>query len=226
MARCQKLIQNDMRSLTLPFLGSVLIAAGCASPGPTARPGATAARDISWDARRPLAWSDFRGPVDGTAAAERVAMTAATLRWNYEYALEREASSCRYWIEQVDSEAVFNQADSWVRPGYLTEPILRHEQGHFDLTEVFKRELDSRTADLVGARAACSGPTLDAAVATAERGAAERVQSVFNAVWETYAATQALYDRRTQHGTLAGEQALWSEAITAALASGRWQPPR
>jgi hypothetical protein len=214
-----------MRGLVLTVLGSVLIAAGCASPGPTARPGTTAARDINWDARRPLAWSDFRGPADGNAATERVAMTAATLRWNYEYALEREASRCRYWIEQVGSEAVFNQADSWVRPGYLTDTILRHEQGHFDLTELYKRELDARTADLIGARATCSGATLDDAVAAAERGAAERVQAVFDAIWEMYTATQALYDRSTQHGTLADEQALWSRAISEALASGRWQPP-
>jgi hypothetical protein len=153
-------------------------------------------------------------------------MTAATLRWSYEYALERATDSCRYWIETITSVAVFNPADSWVKPGYLTDAILRHEQGHFDLTQIFKRELDARTASLIGTRSSCTGATLEDAVASAERGAAGRVQSVFDDVWQMYVDTQARYDGHTGHGTLAGEQDLWSQAITEALASDRWQPPR
>jgi hypothetical protein len=215
-----------MRSLVPPLLGLILIATGCTSSGPVARPGTTAARDIHWDARRPLGWSDFRGPVDATADRQRVAMTAASLRWNYEYALERSDSVCEYWIQRVASEAVFNPGDSWVRPGHLTDYILRHEQSHFDLTEIFRRELDARTVALVGQRRDCAGSTLQQATQAAERGAAAAVQSIFDDVWADYVAAQSLYDGRTQHGTLSAAQADWNRAISDALSSGSWQPPR
>lgn len=207
-------------------LCGALIVAGCAAPGGGSRAVGTDIRDIAWDARRPLSWSDFRGPVDGAAGHERVAMTAATLRWNYDYALERDASACRYWIQNVESEAVFNPADSWVRPGNLTEAVLRHEQSHFDLTEVFKRELDVRTTSLINTRRNCGGTTLEDAVASAERGAAALVQAVFDDVWSSYVATQERYDDLTGHGTRGDAQLVWSQAIADALASGRWEAPR
>jgi len=213
------------RARTLATLGCLAVVAGCASPGVVSRPDAVAGADIRWSARRPLTWSDFRGPVDA-APGERVAMTAATLRWSYEYSLERDGNVCEYWVKTVRSEAVFNPADSWVRPGYSTDAILRHEQSHFDLTEVFKRELDARTAGLVGARSGCSGATLTQAVQSAERGAAAKVQSIFDDVWNSYVAAQSLYDSQTQHGTLGDVQAVWSRAVTDALRTGRWQAPR
>jgi hypothetical protein len=215
-----------MRRSVLALLGLVSIATGCTGPGPVTRPGTAAARDIHWDTRRPLSWSDFRGPVDAAADGQQVAMTAASLRWNYEYALEHGENACEYWIQRVASEAVFNPDDSWARPGYLTDAILRHEQSHFDLTEIFRRELDARTVTLVGQRRDCAGSTLEQATRAAERGAAAAVQSIFDDVWADYVATQSLYDGRTQHGTLAAAQADWNRAISDALGSGRWQPPR
>ena len=201
--------------------------AGCtAARVAPSRDTAAVGADIAWDARRPLSWHDFQGPVDPNAEAIEVAMTAASLSWRYEYRLERDSTSCRYWISSVTADAVFNPGDSWVKPGHATAAVLEHEQGHFDLTQVFKERLHTRTASLIGAPVSCPGDTLASARAFAENGAAQTIQREFDAVWQQYTATQARYDAGTEHGTLLDAQARWSASIAQALRSGEWRAPQ
>jgi len=200
--------------------------AGCATSTVTPdRRTSPSAADIAWEARRPLQWRDFRGPVDPDAAAIQVAMTATTLRWRYEYQLERSSASCRYWIATVAADAVFNPGDSWVKPGQATPAVLEHEQGHFDLTQVFKRRLDARTDALIRAPVACQGDTLAGAQAYAERAAAQAIQREFDTVWQEYTAAQAQYDAGTEHGSIREAQSRWSASIAQALRSGDWRAP-
>ncbi|HSG63452.1 MAG TPA: hypothetical protein VLD39_00560 [Gammaproteobacteria bacterium] len=181
--------------------------------------------DIAWDANRRLSWSDFRGRVDPRATAERVAMTAASLSWGYEFQLERDEVSCGYRITRVRTEAIFNQDESWVRPGHQIASVLDHEQGHFDLTQVYKTVLDGRASHLIGRARGCEGGSLEAASRFTERDAAALMSGLFNEVWEEYLATQAAYDRHTRNGTAAETQQRWTESIARSLRSGRWLPP-
>jgi hypothetical protein len=186
---------------------------------------AVAGGDIIWDATRPLTWNDFRGRVDPSATSERVAMTAASLSWGYEYRIERDERTCVYRITNVRSDAVFDQNESWVRPGHLTAAVLEHEQGHFDLTQIYKVVLDARVEALVDRQRRCEGGSLDAASRFTERDAAALMRGLFDEVWEEYLATQAEYDRHTRNGTGTEIQRGWTDSIRQALRSGRWAPP-
>lgn len=181
--------------------------------------------DIVWDAARPLTWSDFRGRVDPAATPERVAMTAASLSWGYEYRIERDERTCAYRITSVRTDAIFNQSESWVRPGHLTAAVLGHEQGHFDLTQIYKVILDARAAALVDRERRCEGESLDAASRFTERDAAALMRGLFDEVWEAYLATQADYDRHTRNGTATQVQQRWTDSIRQSLRHGRWIPP-
>jgi len=201
-------------------LGAVLVA--CSTVAPLPGPGGA---DIPWSPDRPLAWGDFRGAVDPQAPPERVAMTAASLTWGYEYQIEHDGESCAYWITEIRSEAVFDQRRSWVRPTHRKPEILAHEQGHFDLTQIYKQLLDERAAELIGLRQRCEGSTIEQASSFTQRDAAESVQAVFDAIWTRYMAAQRAYDEQTAHGISAGTQRRWSEKIQSALESGAWSDP-
>ena len=149
-------------------------------------------------------------------------MTAASLTWDYEYQIEHDGNSCAYWITAIRSEAVFDQRRSWVRPEHRRPEILAHEQGHFDLTQIYKRLMDERAAELIGSRRHCEGDTIEQASSFTQRDAAESVQAVFDAIWTRYMSAQREYDAQTSHGIAAGSQRRWSDRIRAGLESGTW----
>lgn len=177
---------------------------------------------IPWSEDRPLEWSDFQGEVDPNAPAETVAATAASLQWSYRY--ERVAGRrgpCIFRITGVETAAEFHPRDSWVKPGYRTDHVLSHEQGHFDLTQIHKLMLDRAVRGIVGVERPCPGR--DATMADIEAAAAELVTPVGEGVWRDLGRVQDRYDGQTGHGMDAAAQREWSARIARALARGRWQ---
>ncbi|MDH3418503.1 MAG: hypothetical protein OEQ25_04070 [Gammaproteobacteria bacterium] len=202
--------------LILAFL-AVGLGPGLAHAEPLSRPG-----DMQWAANTPLRWEDFQGPVDPSASTERVAMTAASLSWGYAYGLERSDGHCFYRISSVDVQAIFDRQVSWVRPGHRTARILEHEQGHFDLTQLFKLKLDDLAGELVGIRRTCKGDSVAVASDFTERDAARAVSGLAEKVWQEHVAAQEAYDEQTRHGILTDVQHMWTETIRRGLREARW----
>ncbi|HEX5069728.1 MAG TPA: DUF922 domain-containing protein [Vicinamibacterales bacterium] len=156
------------------------------------------ARDnaIVWAQRRPLAWGDFKGP----PPAEASPVAAQT-----HYALLHGAG-CTGDKFQYRVVAAFVPAESWVRPSMLRSAAesaraLRHEQTHFDITEVHARRLRRYYAELMAPCRIASG---DLAAAASRIGRDER-------------AAQAQYDAETDNGRTAAQQARWDRDIAAQL---------
>jgi hypothetical protein len=90
---------------------------------------------LPWSSARPLAWSDFRGrPPAGHAEA---AVTATGVIWGFH---------CTGDTFTFQVAAVFLPDRSWVDPSVSIQlgsgmGTLRHEQTHFDLTEVYARRM-------------------------------------------------------------------------------------
>jgi len=158
---------------------------------------AEAGGNFPWAETRPLGWDDFRGrPHRGLfKAAETV-------------------SSVTYLIGCLGQEVrftvltTFSTTESWVRADLRDDAeasvrILRHEQTHFDLTEVFGRELRRALGAAVGL---CPGDL-------------PRARAVFDSLSTVSQALQARYDAETLHGTDPERQEQWSQAVRARLAS-------
>ena len=212
-----------MLRLTLLALSSTGLVAGCAS---TQLEPVASIEEIPWSTDRPLRWDDFLGIVDPHAPTERVAITAASIRWGYEYRIERNSGDCAYRITSIHSEATFGPRDSWVRPDYRNAAVLIHEQGHFDLTHIYERMFAERAAELIGVRNSCEGSTLKEASRFTEQRAAALVEAVFDDIWQGLTATQAAYDDQTRHGIETDSQTLWTERIRRGLQTGTWQMNR
>jgi hypothetical protein len=99
----------------------------------------------------------------------------------------------------------------WDAQPESSDSDLRHEQGHFDLTQSCARRLDAELSRLTQ-RAASVG--------AAERGLRERAARLYRDASAECQALQDRYDRETRHGHKSQAQAHWSARIAAELAHG------
>lgn len=151
---------------------------------------------IVWAQRRPLAWSDFKGP----APAEVGPVAAQT-----SYALLHGAG-CTGSKFEFRVVAAFVPDKSWVRTSMLRSPAestraLRHEQTHFDITEVHARRLRRYYTELMAPCRIASG---DLAAAASRIGRDEK-------------AAQAQYDAETDNGRTTAQQTRWDKDISSQL---------
>lgn len=104
--------------------------------------------------------------------------------------------------------ATFSPAESWVRPDIpphrtASPRTLRHEQTHFDLTEVFARRLRRAFSTVQGI---CPDHPKDA-------------RKLFDRLSRESQSKQKQYDQETAHGTALEAQSRWSRAVAASLDS-------
>jgi len=166
-----------------------------------------------WAADDPLVWADFQASaVGGRFAAQTV--------WSWQ-SQNRMLVNCsqapaQLWrcVASLDNpvvQAIFLKEFSWVTAsGRLSRDLLAHEQGHFDLVEVYARRM---TVDL---------QVLDVTVENEDRLQAETeafngldgaAQGLINQWSEQAIAEQERYERETNHGTVRSAQTRWQAQI-------------
>lgn len=150
-----------------------------------------------WGLKRPLVWADFTGdpPRESPAAAETGYSLLHGVR-------------CTGSVFEYRVVAAFRPDHSWVRPEILKRPTdsaraLRHEQTHFDLTELHARRLRRYFMELV---APCKSSQGD-------------LSQVAERYVHDEANAQAQYDRETDHGRKPTEQSRWDKDVDSQLFS-------
>src|ERR1017187_5285211 len=79
---------------------------------------------INWDKNRKLTWDDFKEPVPDMHTS-----TVAYTNSGYSYKLSYNNDSASFIFE-----CYFDKTKSWVKKELANDYILKHEQGHFDIT--------------------------------------------------------------------------------------------
>ena len=191
-----------------PVAAAIAIAllAGCAGLPSRAPEGLTLTQTIDqeiakdeaivWAQRRPLTWPDFKAkpPAEVSAVAAQTGYTLV------------HGARCTGSTFEYRVVAAFRPNDSWVKPSMLRTPAdsaraLRHEQTHFDLTEVHARQLRRYYAELI---APCRIESRDLAAAASRIGGDEK-------------AAQTQYDADTDNGRTPAQQARWDRDIASQL---------
>ena len=179
------------------YLLSVFTLAAALVQGPAAKPRPVAAAPapvVPWSAARPLTLADFQGR---PGPAERLAaLTSADIR---------AGAACKDFVFTGTVQATFDPNTSWVRDAKTATPaLLRHEQLHFDLTEVYARLLRQKLV-VFQAKADCL-----------------KLQPAFNnltkGVYAEWGREQNRYDQETNHGLNAARQAYWEKQTQVRLA--------
>ena len=185
-----------MLSFTTPLLVAVALLQG---PAPKSRPGAPAiaakpaVEPILWSPTRPLTLADFQGrhpsgdPLAGLSSTDI-----------------RAGAACRDYVFTGSVKATFDPSTSWLRDAKTATPmLLRHEQLHFDLTEVYARLLRQKL------------------VAFQAKANCEKLQPAFDnltkPMYNEWNREENRYDQETNHGLNAVRQAAWEKQTTAKL---------
>ena len=164
---------------------------------------------IDWDPALPVTWDLFRGtpPADASQRTEAAAIHM-TLRWHASYSVS-SSNGGTTWTGQIAAITVTNTMEpdrSWVVLGKACESVLRHEQLHFDLNEVYRRKLEC----LLLATGSCQAATQQAAIDQLVSALSQTANVVLHRAEEI----QELYDAQTVHSTNVSEQARWQGLIS------------
>ncbi len=145
---------------------------------------------IAWSAARVLTWDDFKARPN-TDRLE--ALTSSSIDANI---------GCTDYHFSGKVQATFAPSESWVRnAGRASAALLRHEQLHFDLTEVHTRLLRQKL--------------------TLIKFDCEHLQPAFNNLTKVaflaWQREEARYDGETNHGLNAAKQQEWDQKIQQRL---------
>lgn len=149
---------------------------------------------IAWSPKRTLTWDDFQGAVPFGMLFDAQSFSGI----GYTYTPERVGERVEI---QWRVTAYFDPAVSWVRKGGTSGALLLHEQGHFDIAEIFCRDLRAKLKAV--------SLNLENVEYYMELFLAEELDNM--------RAYQNDYDRDTAHGTDRDQQVYWTNMIRREL---------
>jgi hypothetical protein len=143
---------------------------------------------VDWSSHRKLSWNDYHAKPDPYSDAAASTTTIVGV----EYTIGR--NSFTYHLN-----CRFSRDRSWGL--YKTDYILSHEQGHFDIAEIYARELNRQLSTYQ-----FNSRTYDA-----------DLKKIYDRVMADKAAMQNRYDRETNHSIKRDEQRAWLKKIQQML---------
>ena len=176
--------------LSLPSLFTAFVLIGML---PSISASAQTEKNFSWKEHPKLSWDDYQGPVKATYE-ESAACTLSSIGF-------RRSTPDRSGRVKVIVYNQFKVEQSWVKPDAKIDSILTHEQGHFDLNEIYTRELTRRMKNV----------NVDSM---------DDIMKVYNQLMAEYSAKQNEYETQTAHGTNIVQQQKWTAAMNEILAKG------
>jgi predicted secreted Zn-dependent protease len=145
---------------------------------------------IPWSASRKLTWSDFKGNPDPNSS--NAALTSSNI--NIEFGYNEKGF-------QYSIKCNFDKNRSWVR--IKNNDVLVHEQGHFDIAEIYARQLNK----------------LMKAYRFNAKTASNDVNQLYETTMKQHRQTQTQYDQETDYSRNRPKQEQWLKKITDDLKS-------
>ena len=148
---------------------------------------------MTWKAEKPLQWEDFTGVVD--SSSEFSAATSAGITYSYRYTKINNTYSFKF-----DVAASIDKNKSWTKLNKQTPELLRHEQVHFDLAELYSRQLlEEFTSHKF------------------TNNYKEEIKQITDTVFQELTNSQLKYDEETNHGRKEEKQQEWEAYIKRQL---------
>ena len=144
---------------------------------------------IYWNINRKLTWEDFKGRPDKTT--NLLAMTQAGI--GYEVA-------CNNGELKLKIYCYFNAKKSWTKETD-SDDLLRHEQLHFDITELYTRQLRKKLSEVTDP----CGKDI------------KELDKAYSNIFKACSDRQNDYDRESEHSLNDEQQKMWEEKIALEL---------
>lgn len=146
---------------------------------------------ISWNSNRKLTWDDFQKEADTTDPLHALTSTNIAVQAN-----------CEGNVMKFEVQCQFAVTDSWTK-NKSSESLLQHEQLHFDITEVYARQLRQK---LTQQKSLCGSDK-------------RKFNAVVNKVFADWKKTQERYDAESKHGLEENKQQQWTNNVATLLQS-------
>jgi hypothetical protein len=143
---------------------------------------------LKWDNTRKLTWTDFKAKPD--SESDVAARTTTYLLFSY--TVNNEGFSYKI-------ETTFSKSRSWGL--HKTAYILSHEQGHFDIAEIFARKLHKKMSGYQFNRKTYQ----------------KDLQEIYEEILDEKEEMQYKYDKDTNHSINKEKQAEWLKQIKKLL---------
>lgn len=148
-------------------------------------------KEIEWTAARKLTWDDFKGSPKSISNSNTAAQTYCGFGFQTNYVTILTKT-------KIFTKNTFTCNLSWVRPNQKERlDLLEHEQGHFDLCEVYTRQLRKKLEEK---KLTVFNINTDANI-------------IFKDVYAMYLDRQELYEKETNYGLDRQKQIEWTTTI-------------
>lgn len=144
---------------------------------------------FTWTENRKLSWSDFKG--EAMEHAAEVAMTASSVEFSY-YTKGNQIT----WTVM----AKYFPTLSWSKENKQTDYVLKHEQLHFDITELYARLFRKRLSEQV--KTSADLPVM---------------RTIGKEIMKEWQLEENKYDLETKHSIDEQKQAEWALSIQKRL---------
>ena len=148
---------------------------------------------IFWKENQKLTWQNFNGK--SVPSAGFVASTNSGISFQYSYSIKNNDVTVNFTVQSF-----FDPSDSWYMPEKVNDHILKHEQAHFDISEIHARLL----------RKNLEGKKFTKRVKL-------EVETIYNQVEQKRRAMQTKFDAETDHSRLKEKEAFWQQYIAKQL---------
>jgi hypothetical protein len=149
--------------------------------------------EILWRAERPLAWADFKG-ASGKVQNNEAAFVGTQI--SFATTITKDQDSV---LVTVESFMIKNR--SWKLKTAISDYLLKHEQLHFDICELFARKLRKQIGEMT--------PNI--------RTFNSEITKMFKKCDKDLSAYQKQYDKETNHSLIAEKQEEWNQKIAIEL---------
>ena len=143
-----------------------------------------------------LEWKDFKGRPDNQSLYAALVNTGISQRFaiNYEGYLIKDS---------VKITAYFYPELSWYKAEFATQNLLKHERGHFAISELYARKLRKKVHDY----------------RFSSSDSRKEIDSLYDEVEKERLLMQERYDLQTMHSQNAEQEKRWGKMINTKLAA-------
>ncbi len=150
---------------------------------------------IPWSENRKLTWADFQGRPD------RSVTYFATTKYGVQLSSEDDGEG----NVSVRVVCLFDKRASWKKgKSNQSEYLLKHEQNHFDIGEIFTRRMRKEFKEYTSKRHRPSDVSMD-------------IRRIFRKYSKLAAEMQRKYDAETDHSINEEAQKKWDEKVSKLL---------
>lgn len=149
--------------------------------------------EVKWNESTPLTWSNFSADIDSESEYDAWTFSG----FNYTYTWKRMDGAISV---ECSAFGYFDPTLSWVKKNKQSDELLKHEQLHFDISELYSRYFEQRMKAF-----------------RFSNDVASEVDSIYTVTFDELLNTQIKYDEETNHYHNKTEQNRWEKFVKMEL---------